>query len=1258
MASWLGALLVIAVVALLVARGVMNPGGPSRTSRIAGAVDLAAPSAMRPGEQDSAGAGIDPESGVRLEAGAWVEVADPKTGRLAQRYSADRVDPLPERWVHMEQPRASFHFGRGEEGGPGGDDTRIVTLRGTEATAHVPRRALESGRIQGDVVVQLFRLADARGASTGGNGGAPPRIDPATDVPALEVHTQEAEFDGPLGRLRCDGDVDVSTPALRFKGRGLTMALDATGRTAERIVVETPVEPIRIDLVAAAAGQRGDAGTPRSGPTAAMAPATTPTAGAASTAATPVAAAIPTTAPTPTAFAPTSSAPTSAAGAASPAPRSIAATPARATAPPASTSAPATAPASSVSPAPTPDAGASVRFYRLTLHDNVHIERIHDGQHSTIEGDTLSIVFSMEGGGLRNTVASLFDARSETLLARGGADACSPVTCAGMAPSAHPDGEFGPLPLRVAALVLGSLSEGAGPTATNDELVITYTGRLVMTPTTEPGDILASRDDTRIEITGTPVAMNDPMKELEARCALVRYDSNGRRLELVGDGSHALEIDTPRAALRGERLWLVRASGVGRLEGAGSMRLDQRPTAAIDVDSAAVAIGGTADDEVVASIVASILAQSGKGSGDRARANGKAGDAARPELPLEITWQEGVDLAFDPSPDGGEGGSLREARFAGAVRVGGEDFAMRSDRLRVGFAVVDSGAAAGPAPASVPAAAPGTPGAGDPPAQGANEANATGHDAGAPAAKGGAARKEERAIREIEAEGAVHVERLGERGEMDASTMLLTMGRAEGKSVPEKLVANGAVAARDAARTIRSEALAVTFRPRSKPADPGAAPARSAPRGTVADKLGNVEIGTVVAERDVRVQLEDGARVYADRLDGDSLAGSLALAGQDIMIVRDAVVVDRLRDVRFDDATRTVHAPGPGRFRAFEKPVALPPLDQAARPSIPETAPLQATWTDALRYDDRANGGAGEIHLAGTVDVRSSPDAGEVDTLSSNELRLGLKSKEAAASRAADAARPAAPSASPAAPANVPAKAIATMTATGDAQLESKRWPEGLRDTLPEKLFRVRGESVRYDLATREASVDGAGQLLLHDVSPPKTAGESKTSFGSRGTSTFSWKGRMEMRRESDERYTIVLVDGVEIVYAGTRADDALTLTADRLEITLRRAPAPGGAAEGQRGGGFAGIDLGGGGEILRVRAVGRVFIRSPEQDVDTHEFDYNPSTGIAMLRGNTQRQVHVVVKGSPQPLRAESMRWDMREGRVLIERAGGTVGK
>lgn len=1143
-------------------RAGMSTPTKARSPRIAGAVDLVSPEPLTDREQAEAKRGLDPDAPVRLEAGAWVEVADPATGKLAQRYSAANVEPLPDRWVNLREPRASFHSASG----------RIVTVRGDSAVAHIPRRELDAGTIEGNVIVKLFR-PDAAG-----------RIDLENDAPAVEVHTTKAELDGPLGQVRCDDVVEVFTPALRFKGRGLSSLVSERGDTPDRVVVEEPLGPIRIDLTKL--GSRG--GGTRTAPVEGVgAPATAPTASGASAQVAAVPPALGAkTIPTPNA------------------PTASGATPV-------------------VTPPTAPSAAAVDRFYRLTLHDDVRVVRVRNGEESTIEGDQLSIIFSMEGRSAREAFASLID------------DSATP---------------FGPQPFpRAAGHEPGSLagrvltlSLAAAPTE-QDELKIFYTGKLVMEPTAAPGDQLASTEETRLEITGAPVVITDAAKELTGRCSLVRYDALPGRIELHGDATTPLAIDTPRFMLRGEHLWMVRESGSGRIEGPGVMAFaDDRSASsgefgwwssiALSAHMPEDAEGplhlppaGGEQLEQVTAVIASIFAAP---PSSRPTVTPPPAQPVGVPTALEITWKDGVDLSFDPAADGGEGGSLREARFAGDVKVAGEDFAMGSQRLRVGFEPKTGGAA-------------------------------------------------EDSIREIEAVGAVTVRRIAETGLMDAETMLLTMMTHEGKSLPRRLVATGSVVAQDAAQTICAEGLTVDFKPRAVAAQPAGDPAavpgepaeapdsNATAAGAVpkaSDSMGNVEIETVLAEKSVRVQLENGGRAYAERLEGDSVRGTLRLSGGEVVIVRDRVVADRMSEVSFDDATRSVHAPGAGRFRFFDTAPELPPVRTPERPVIAENPQLTATWTESMRYDDRGAPG-GAIDLKGTVDVKARPAPDEDASLASQELRLNFSAPTTASTASSTPGTVSTETPTRRAalePGQTGGRDLSSLIATGSAVLESHHWLDAARSGEPPQLFQVRGERVEYDLRTRESTVDGAGQVLIHDVTPPKQGLEgAKSTFGSRGTSTIGWKGRMEMRREVEDRYTIVITDAVEVLHEGTAPEDKLTLTGDRLEVTLRR-PLAGSApaASGAEGGTAQLFDLGGGAEVLRVRSIGRVFIRTAQQDVDCHEFDYNVTTGIAQLRARPGRLVQVVVKETLAPLRAESMTWDFLNGRIQIERAGGAVGR
>ena len=106
----------------------------------------------------------------------------------------------------------------------------------------------------------------------------------------------------------------------------------------------------------------------------------------------------------------------------------------------------------------------------------------------------------------------------------------------------------------------------------------------------------------------------------------------------------------------------------------------------------------------------------------------------------------------------------------------------------------------------------------------------------------------------------------------------------------------------------------------------------------------------MLATDGVQVRLDEGARVLADRLDGDASAGTLELQGSDVMIVRGNVVADRMREIRLDESNRSVRSPGPGRFRYFDQIVVPDETTRIDRPQPPTRTSLAATWKEAMAY--------------------------------------------------------------------------------------------------------------------------------------------------------------------------------------------------------------------------------------------------------------------------------------------------------------------
>jgi hypothetical protein len=843
-------------------------------------------------------------------------------------------------------------------------------------------------------------------------------------------------------------------------------------------------------------------------------------------------------------------------------------------------------------------------WYRLVLQDDVLVERLaFDAQgiatRSTVEGDRLVATFAMGEGGLDASFA-----------------AAAPVPASAM-------------PLRASnlisasALAHGPVRERAVDEPDSELVRVHFSGRLVMIP--DPGAATRMQDKADAEIviesdSGEGIVLADEGNEATGSCARLEYRTQSERIDLIGDEQHPLVIESPRFALEGGRFWMVRADGEGGLVGAGRMRFEDdgamRVRSAFRSAADLYAIGmktllaaGPGAEHAVAYAAVSAVGQ-----------DAPPADGGSPRL--EILWEGGVDLDFD---DLQEDGRLEQARFRGDVRVASDDFKLGSDALVVDFA------------------------------------------------KGG----DGEAIERILATGGARVDRVGEIGSLQATSIDLALTRTDdGRTTPTAMVAEGDVEASDPGQTLWTNRLVVRFRPRAE--DESADATNPDVAGELAGgDVGAVEITTVDAADGVQVRLEEGARVFADRLEGDGVNRTLQLAGDDVMVLRANVVADHLRDVQFDDASRTVRGTGPGRFRYYDESVVPESKGRIERPSPPTRTSLAATWSQAMLYDEAANQGGGRLDLEGDVRVRSTPDPMTSDRLDARRVSLDLSDEVGGVRPAGERDEGLL--------GREGGKTLDRLIARGDAVLESRTWNSSARRGDP-RLFRVNGDHVEYTVASREALVDGSGGLLVHDPEPSSTKAErgpaSTAGFGIDGTSRFRWARRMTMNREIDDRYLVIMEQEVEVLHAGIDPADTLSMTADRLEVTLERPeeraaeaePANASTTDSDEEGGkggkdgkdkttrtesmAAGVELGGPAELVRVRGIGRVFVRTPDHDVECQEFDYNVDTQIAMLRANPGRVVTVQSKGAATPIRAERVQWDLRTGRIRILGGEGGIAR
>ena len=1155
-----GALAVLVIVAAI--NFDAGTSGRKKPSRIEEAQELLAPRIATADELARASGSIADQTSVSLASGAWIQVAD-ETGRLAQQYSATKLEPLQGSQLAMTEPRSMVYM----------KDGRVLVLSARKGVAYVPRRALESGTLEEDVEVRLFRPEAGR------------TVDIDRDVPAVVVVAEQAQFDGVLGEVRCAKEVRVSTDAGSFAGEGLTLQLDADGDGLEQLIVDRATEPIRIDRAARAmAAKRREARAADGGVLNAITSAETGSANSNSTASGET---------TPDTSRETASAQS-----------------------PPNAPAPATKNAGKKNDRPP--------FYRLTMLGGVEVVRLKDGVRSTITGEEIVAIFSLESRGLDDLAfvprtSSDADAERDTgtsMYTRLSSIARIPLSAAIASTSAlSSQAALALVPHAYASLQETSVEDASE----SDSVTVSFGGRLVMVPATDPADQLASQDEIRFDVVGPRVEILDGKSGTRIVCTRLRYAVQEEFVEATGSAESPLRVTNPRMQLEGTRFFASLSKGEGRLDGAGRMSLGRGlarrvsllgETPAMAVDASRMLV--SADPSAVA-LVARAEPSPQNAAPSKQEAEPFRFDPSSQEI--EITWKDGVDLRFNGE---GDNAKLSLARFGGGVNVFGRQFELDSQTLEVAF----------------------------------SPNNAERIDA-------------------IIADGGTRVRRLGGEGAMAAGRIELFLGEdSKGDTIPRRLVARTAVEARDERQTVWTEDLVVGFREKPKAASAAASAAPSSNQAAATsvrggaggmlggdESLGAIDIDTVEAKGGVQVLLKEGARVFADTLVGDAARRRLRLTGENVAIVRSNVIADNLRDLRFDDATRSARSDGPGRFRAFRAPIALSD-GKIARPEPDGRPTLDASWGESLEYAEVAEN-RGTLDIRGEVKVRSRPSETTSDAVDAQSilLELGIDSstksgKEGRAADPADAAR-----------------TFDHFIAKGGARVESRQWETAERAGEP-RVFRVSGEHVEYDMRTREGLVVGDGAILVNipraadtKVIDPSEAAKARTpggiALGADGTTRFRWKERMALEKQYDDVFRILMEKDVELLHAGLRADDSLSMRCDVLEAIVKR---PDESKKSNAGGTDAknegGVDLGGPAEMLGVKGRGRVFIRTPEQDIECGEFDYSVTTGVATLTAEEGRSVTIAIKGQPAPIRAQQVVWDLRNGRIQVTKMNATGGR
>ncbi len=542
-------------------------------------------------------------------------------GQLIELFG-DSLSPQPFGVTQVKNPGARIHL----------TGSRVLEMLAEEGKIVAPDNEPRSGDFSGRVALSLFESPPGRA----------PQISEDSDDLKLRVDLTDARFDMELGQIESHGPVHLTSRRVDFRGTGLNLLYNDRQRHLDRLVVDRgrslrfKPSDLKGDLSLATNAAATD------GTVAASQPSPDPS-------------------PPPPR---------------SPGPRGDDSRDETLSLPP-------------TTPTEPP------RFYRARFEDHVVI-RARD---ASIEADRLEVVFSLDakpvndGDGLLKQISSrvlkpgrgfghvpdLKPAIVTTSSREAAGDRpfeASPLPHGRGSLSRMGDAHVNEVfiwpspPVGAPSLWLASLSmaltaqgpAGGADLASDrsliahdaDDVIITWSGRLVIEPEDSPPIDLAGPEDLLIQLVGRPVRMKTPRGQL-VLAASAEYTSSEGRLRMIGSVNQPLRVESPQlGVLTGRRLEFDRSRGFGVVLGPGRL------------------IGSVAGiDESPA---------------------GSSGSQAQSLRRGSITWNDRMELTLFPWEDDSDQvdppkslHAVQEAVFRGVVGVRHPQFDVTSDQLVVRF---------------------------------------------------------------------------------------------------------------------------------------------------------------------------------------------------------------------------------------------------------------------------------------------------------------------------------------------------------------------------------------------------------------------------------------------------------------------------------------------------------------------------------------------------------------------------------------------
>ena len=455
----------------------------------------------------------------------------------------------------------------------------------------------------------------------------------------------------------------------------------------------------------------------------------------------------------------------------------------------------------------------------------------------------------------------------------------------------------------------------------------------------------------------------------------------------------------------------------------------------------------------------------------------------------------------------------------------------------------------------------------------------------------------------------------------------------EGDSAPELAIAIGNVKATSDTQKLWADRAEVTFL-----------------ASTTKTEESNDEFGDsltadkMTATGDVQVLLNDGGRAFCNTLRGD-MNQSIAELDGDVVVAYKRMLMDRGSNAlfRINRSTGKGLWEGPGQARFLTQPLNVGNDARMSRPEVTvdseETVDdpdaqhisMRATWQDSMAIDQHFNNEAGMIDFRGTVVARSRQSSVELTEIRSESLQFEFTNEPG--TEAESASLPVDRTNEPAPEIEIERddRRLHRIIAREKAKFEHRLWDKDAPSQLP-VVYYIGGNHIEYETDTSELLAVGNGELLIRDERKPLTA-THQSSLGGRGATKFSWDGNLRTTQMSGDNYRVSMTDNVQMIHKGL---DGLIgmLTGDKITAISKNT-----TSKDQK---KASTVMMRGMDVQQIKAQENVYVSTSTRRVDCDVFDYNLQNGLAKLSASKGRTIAIVTEGTPYPVRATSILWNM----------------